>query len=243
MVPLRFFANRTFAAANAASLLAYSGLFGSLFVIAQLLQTGLGYSPTGAGLRLLPWTAATMLAVPAAGALCDRFGARPLMVCALALEAAGLGWLAAVAAPGEPYASLAAPLILIGIGSGAFFAPISHAVLGAVRPLEQGQASGTSIAIRELGGVLGVAALASVFAAHGGDTTPARFVAGATPALWLGAGAVALGAVVALTLPHGKRAPEPLAMPTRAARIRRVAARERGAGPPAVRAAGVPRVR
>jgi MFS family permease len=176
-------------------------------VIAQLLQTGLGYSPTAAGLRLLPWTGATLLAIPVAGALCDRVGARPLMVCALALEATGLGWIAAVAAPAGQYVSLVGPLILVGLGSGAFFAPISHAVLGAVRPVEQGQASGASIAIRELGDVLGVAVLASVLAADGRVATPARFVAGAIPALWLGAGAVAL------VIPHGQRAAEPPAMP------------------------------
>jgi EmrB/QacA subfamily drug resistance transporter len=229
MLPPRFFASRTFAAANAASLLAYSGLLGALFVIAQLLQIGLGYSPTGAGLRLLPWTVATMLAVPAAGALCDRLGARSLMVGALALEASGLGWLAAVAAPGVPYGSLVGPLVLVGLGSGAFFAPISHAVLGAVRPVEQGQASGASVAIRELGGVLGVAVLASILAAHGGGATPGPFIASATPALWVGAAAVALGAVAALALPRAARVsatpvPNPGGRPSDRAGARRDAA-------------------
>ena len=208
MVPLRLFSNRTFAAANATSLLAYTGLLGSLFVIAQLLQTGLGYSPTGAGLRLLPWTGATLLAIPAAGALCDRVGARPLLICALTLEATGLGWIAAVAAPAVPYANLAGPLILIGLGSGAFFAPISHAILGAVRDVEHGQASGTSIAIRELSGVLGVAVLSSILALHGDDSPPAGFVIAAAPALWAAAGAVALGALSVLLLPRRRGAPE-----------------------------------
>jgi hypothetical protein len=82
-----------------------------------------------------------------------------------------------------------------------FFAPIANVVLSAVRPEEEGKASGANSAIRELGGVFGVAVLASVFAHAGGYGSGADFVAGLTPALWIGAAVVAAGAAAALAIP------------------------------------------
>src|SRR5207244_9826632 len=61
---------------------------------------GFGYSPLAAGLRILVWMAMPMLVAPVAGALADRIGNRPFMVAGLTLQAAGLGWLAAVVSPG-----------------------------------------------------------------------------------------------------------------------------------------------
>ena len=72
MLPLSFFRTRAFAAASSTSVLAYSGLFGALFLTGQLLQIGLGASPSQAGLQLLPLTAARIVTAPIAGALSDR---------------------------------------------------------------------------------------------------------------------------------------------------------------------------
>ena len=96
MLPMRFFRNRAFAAANGASLLMYFGMFGSIFLLSQFFQTAQGYSPLGAGLRILPWTLMPMFVAPIAGALSDRIGGRPLMATGLALQAVGLAWIAAV---------------------------------------------------------------------------------------------------------------------------------------------------
>jgi hypothetical protein len=84
---------------------------------------------------------------------------------------------------------------------GMFFAPIANVVLSAVRPDEEGKASGANNAIREIGGVFGVAALASVFSANGSYTSPQAYVDGLVPAVWVGAAIVAVGAVVALAIP------------------------------------------
>ena len=96
MLPMRFFRNRTFAMTNVASLLMFFGMFGSIFLLAQFFQTVQGYSPFGSGLRILPWTAMPIFVAPIAGALSDRIGGRPLMATGLALQAIGLGWIAAV---------------------------------------------------------------------------------------------------------------------------------------------------
>jgi len=202
MLPMRFFRNRAFAAANGASLLMYFGMFGSIFLLTQFLQTAQGHSPFGAGLRVLPWTAMPMVVAPIAGALSDRIGGRPLMAGGLALQAIGLGWIAAVSTPTVPYSHLVLPFILSGTGMAMFFAPVANVVLSSVRAEEEGKASGTNNAIREVGGVFGVAVLASVFSHYGGYASPQSFVDGLTIATWVGAAVVGAGAVIALAIPR-----------------------------------------
>lgn len=202
MLPIRFFRNRTFAAANASSGFMFFGMFGSIFLLAQFLQTVQGYSPLQAGLRILPWTMAPIFIAPIAGAFSDRIGGRPLMAAGLSLQAAGLAWLAAVSTPTVPYADLVVPFILSGVGMALFFAPVANVVLGAVRREEEGKASGANNAIRELGGVFGVAVLASIFTSNGSYASPQAFVDGLTPALYVGATVVALGALAALFIPR-----------------------------------------
>jgi MFS family permease len=123
----------------------------------------------------------------------------------LALQATGLAWIAFVSTPTVPYSELVGPFVLSGVGMGLFFAPVANVVLSAVRPEEEGQASGVTNAIRELGGVFGVAVLASVFAHYGGYGTGQSFVDGMTPAIYVGAGVVALGALAALGITRARR--------------------------------------
>jgi hypothetical protein len=103
------------------------------------------------------------------------------------------------------YGSLVAPFALAGTGMALVFAPAANAVLGAVRPEQAGKASGATNAIRELGGVLGVAVLASVFTSHGSYATPATFASGLHAALPIGAVVLALGAAAALLVPAKHR--------------------------------------
>jgi EmrB/QacA subfamily drug resistance transporter len=204
MLPLRFFRDRAFSAANGASLAMYFGMFGSVFLLSQFFQTAQGYSPLEAGLRVLPWTAMPMLVAPIAGALSDRIGGRPFLAGGLALQALGLAWIAAVSEPDVGYATLVGPFIVSGIGMGLFFAPVANVVLSAVGARDEGKASGASNAIREVGGVFGVAVLASIFARTGGYESAAAFNDGLVVATWVGAAVVAVGALVALAVP-GKR--------------------------------------
>jgi len=97
------------------------------------------------------------------------------------------------------------PFILAGTGMALVFAPTANAVLSAVRPEEAGQASGATNAIREIGGTLGIAVLASVFAANGSYASPQLFTDGLTAAAWVGAGVLALGAAIALLVPGRPR--------------------------------------
>ncbi len=214
MLPMGFFRDRGFAAANAASLLMYFGMFGSIFLLTQFFQTAQGYSPLESGLRVLPWTIMPMFVAPIAGALSDRIGGRPLMALGLALQAIGLGWIAAVSTATVGYSSLVLPFVLSGIGMALFFAPVANVVLSAVRPEQEGKASGANNAIREVGGVLGVAVLASIFAREGGYETPVTFNDGMVPALWVGAIVVGVGAALALLIPRKRRPQEATVAPS-----------------------------
>ena len=208
MLPMRFFKNRTFSLANLASLLMFFGMFGSIFLLSQFFQTVQGYSPFGSGLRILPWTLMPMFVAPVAGALSDRIGGGRLMGTGLLLQAAGLSWIAAVTSPTVAYAELVGPFIISGIGMAMFWAPVANVVLSAVRPEEEGKASGTQNSIRELGGVFGVAVLASVWSHYGSYASGQSFVDGMIPAVWIGAAVVAAGSVAAFLIPRRARRQE-----------------------------------
>src|SRR5436190_2773104 len=198
MLPMRLFRSRGFSATNLASMLMFFGMFGSIFLLAQFLQTVQHYSPLSAGLRTLPWTAMPIVVSPLAGLLADRIGGRPVVLTGLVLQATGLAWLAAISSPTVPYGDLVPAFIVSGTGMALFFAPVATIVLGTVRRSEEGIASGATNALRELGGVFGVAVLASVFARHGGYATGADFVEGLRPAVAVGAAGVALAPVALL---------------------------------------------
>ncbi|MFE5489708.1 DHA2 family efflux MFS transporter permease subunit [Streptomyces virginiae] len=202
MLPMRLFRDRGFLGINLASLLMFLGMFGSIFLLSQFLQGVAGYSPTEAGLRMLPWTGMPMIVAPLAGILSDRIGGRPVVAAGLAFQALGLGWFAAILSTDVSYAAQLPPLVLSGIGMALYFAPAANVLMSTVRPADQGRASGANNALRELGGALGVAVLASVFSAQGGYESPQAFTDGTVPALWIGAGAVALAAALALLVPR-----------------------------------------
>jgi EmrB/QacA subfamily drug resistance transporter len=205
MLPMRFFRNRAFAATNTVSLAMFFGAFGSIFLLAQFFQAAQGYSPLEAGIRTLPWTAMPIFVAPLAGILSDRIGSRPPMAAGLALQSLALAYLAFTSTPDVAYGTLVPGFVMAGTGMALVFAPAANAVLSSVRPSEAGQASGANNTIREVGGVLGVAVLATVFMDAGGYGSPQDYVDGLVPAVWVGSAALAVAAVVALLIP-GRRA-------------------------------------
>jgi MFS family permease len=195
------------------------GMFGASFLLAQYFQTVQGYTPLQSGVRFLPWSAMPMIVAPIAGALSDKIGAYKLLGLGLGLQAAGLAWIATVATPTTPYVDLVAPFVLNGIGMAVFFAPVANVVLSSVRLEEEGQASGANNAIRELGGVLGVAVLASIFTGYGGYASGHTFVAGMTPAVYAGAAIVAVGSLLAFAIGKRRRQPAGAAEKTLVPRV------------------------
>ena len=197
MLPFGYFTRRGFAAANAVAFGQQISLIGALFMISQLLQIGMGYSPLGAGLRILVWNGTLMVVAPIAGILADRFGNRPIMVLGMLIQGAGLGWLAAVMRPGTGYGALVVPLVVAGVGISMGFPTVANMVAGSVPPEDVGVAAGTNSALREMGSVFGVAIIALVFAGQGGYGSPADFIDGFRPAMAVAAAIALLAAVPA----------------------------------------------
>ena len=208
MLPMRFFKRRAFSATNGLSFSMFFGTFGAIFLLSQFFQTAQGLGPLEAGLRTLPWTAMPMVVAPIAGALSDRIGTRPLMFTGLLLQAGGLAWIAAISAPDTSFGQLVVPFMMAGSGMALVFPTAASAVISAVGDRETGKASGATNAIREIGGVMGVAVLSSVFAANGGFESPQAFNDGLVAALPIAVGVLLVGAVLALLVPGREQARE-----------------------------------
>jgi EmrB/QacA subfamily drug resistance transporter len=206
MLPMRLFRSRAFSSGNAASFLYSASLYGTVFFMAQFLQTALGYGPFGAGLRLLPWTATLFVFAPIAGTLVNRVGERSLIVFGLILQAIGMAWIAVIAAPDVAYATLVAPLIIAGAGVSVAMPAAQNAVLSSVAQTEIGKASGTFNMLRFLGGVSGIAIAVAVFAGNGNFGSPQAFSAGFAPAIGIAAVLSLLGAVAGMWQPAQRAA-------------------------------------
>jgi EmrB/QacA subfamily drug resistance transporter len=202
MLPLSLFRSRGFSLVNLVTLTFSAGAFGSVFLLAQFFQVVQGLGPLDAGIRTLPWTMAPMVVAPLAGLFADRIGLRNLIVTGQVFLAAGVFWIAAATSPTVAYGDLVVAFALAGIGMGLTFAPISTMALASVRADQRGVASGANNTIRELGVAVGVAVLASVFSSYGDYRTAQSFVDGLLPAVMVGAGIIAAGALVALALPR-----------------------------------------
>jgi EmrB/QacA subfamily drug resistance transporter len=215
MVSLALFRRTSFTTANGVSFFMYAGLFGAVFLMSQFFQTAQHHTPLQTGLRLLPWTGAPMIVSPIAGKLADRYGNRPFMVVGMLLQAVGLAWVAAIASARVGFGEMGLALGVAGVGIALVFPTVSTEVLGSVPGEEVGVASGTNSALRELGGVFGVAVLASVFARPGVYTSSAAFVDGFKAALAVGAAFSVAGAIAALAGVARRR--EPVDTPAAAA--------------------------
>jgi EmrB/QacA subfamily drug resistance transporter len=208
MIPMRDFWSRGFTTANAAIFFTFASLFSCVFFFSQLLQFSMSYGPLEAGLRLLPWTGMFILVAPAAGALADRIGERPLIVTGLLLQAAGAGWLAIVADPGLGFGGMFGPFIVSGIGVSLAIPAAQNAALGGLHLDLVGKASGVNSTLRELGGVFGIAVVVAMFAGTGSYASAQAFTDGFGPAIGLSAGLALAGAVVSLGMPARRPALE-----------------------------------
>jgi EmrB/QacA subfamily drug resistance transporter len=198
MLPLRYFRVPAFWSGNAACFLLYGSTVSAMFFAAQYFQTGLGYGPLSAGLRLVPWTVTLFVVAPLAGRLVNRLGERRLIVGGLLAQAAGFAWLVLAARSGVGYPWLVPAVILAGCGVSMAMPATQNAVLGAVPAGGLGKASGTFNTMRQLGGTFGIAIVSTAFAAAGGY---ASFGAGFRAAIGVGVGLSVLGAVAGAWTP------------------------------------------
>ena len=196
MLPMEFFAKRSFAVTNVVSMAMYFGMFGSIFFLSQYMQNVLGNTPLQAGLKLLVWTGgddgrrAAGRRLLASASAAARSWSPALSLQAVALGLARHRGLARTLSYGEhdrPVRPRPAPAWR------SCSPPRRAPILTSVRVDQAGQASGATNAIREVGGVFGVAVLATVFTGAGAYTSPQAFVDGLVPALWVGVAVLAFG--------------------------------------------------
>src|SRR5262249_2797668 len=138
MMPLRLFAARDFAIGNLTTFLMSGAIFGAGLFVTEEFQLGRGYSPVGAGVRLLPFFATPMLISPIAGALSDRIGRRPIMVAGLSMLTAGFAWVAWRGSLDTSWVELVIALLVAGVGISMALPTVPTAVLSAVAPQELG---------------------------------------------------------------------------------------------------------
>ena len=218
MVPLRLFRSRVFALGNATSFLMAGAIFAAGVLVTQEFQLARGYSPVAAGVRLLPFFATPMFISPAAGAVSDRIGRRPVMVTGLFLQAAGFAWVAIAGSLSTSWVELDIALLIAGVGVSMALPTVPTAVLNAVAPRELGKASGISYMMQRFGAVFAVAVASAVFAAYGNLGTPAGVTDGFRPALAACAGFALLAALSALAIVPAKERPRQATFPGSPAR-------------------------
>ena len=244
MLDVSLFRNPRFSAASGAVSLTFFGMFGSFFILTQLLQSVMGYTALQAGVRLLPMAVTQMIVAPASAKVAERVGSKIVVAGGLVVAAIGLLMASRITADAE-YIDVALTLIVMAAGFAAMMPSATEAIMGSVPPEKAGVGSAVNDTTRELGGAFGVAVLGSIVSSTYGpqvrdavagtplpasaanaasdqvgaameiaarlptgpsqllhDVAASAFIDGMSTALTVGAGALALGAVVvALFLP------------------------------------------
>lgn len=197
ILPLSIFRSRQFSGVNAATFFVYAALNGLFFLLMPQLQSNLHYSALRAGAALTPANVIMLVFSPIAGRASARAGPRALMTVGALVAAAGMLLFARVQ-PGATYLGTVLPATLVfGFGLAVLVAPLTSAVLSAVKESDTGVASGINNAIARLAGLISTAAL-PLAAGLGGAATleGAAYGAGFARAMRICAALCVAGALV-----------------------------------------------
>jgi EmrB/QacA subfamily drug resistance transporter len=203
LMPLRLFADRNRAAGYTIFFLAPAAMMSMFFFLTQFLQEVRGFGALATGFAFLPMAAGMFGMTRLIPNLLPRFGPKPLSVTGALLVIGGLGWLTQLSA-GSGYAgSVLGPMLLMGVGGGMSFVPLTPVIMAAVAPQDAGAASGVLQTMQQTGSSLGLAVLVTVFGtvvrhAAPGASTHQTLVDGMTAAFTVATGFAAAVAVVAL---------------------------------------------
>jgi EmrB/QacA subfamily drug resistance transporter len=213
ITPLRLFSSRVRAGAYGARMLAVGAMFGMFFFLTQFLQGAEGYSALTAGLAFLPLTLALFATVQAVPRIVARFGEVRLLIGGLTLALVGMAWLSRVSDGADYLTQMALPMVLLGIGMGSAFTPLTTAGISGVAGGDAGAASGLVNAAHQLGGTLGIGILVTVFAAAGSGSDAHRLAVGVPAALTASVVLIALSLMVVLTVMRPRRETSLVAAP------------------------------
>ncbi|WP_175022952.1 MFS transporter [Rugamonas rivuli] len=209
MLPLHLFGNRHFAASSLIGVLVNFAFYGLIFLFSLFFQYAWAYTPLDTGLAFLPMTGSIMAANLLCGKLMVKHGYRTVLTCGIALAA--LGYLSMLPFVGDGrYADIGIQFIVAGVGIGLAVPAMTNAMVSSTEQRYIGVASGVLNASRQIGGLIGVAAMGLIV----GDVTAERFAGGMAPALLWSISALAIGGLVGFL---GLRKFEPAVTQTRLA--------------------------
>ena len=201
LVPLSIFRRRTLTGANIIGLMLGTMVFGMFFLLSLYMQQVLGFTPLKTGIGYLAVALTAVVASGAAQALVTKTGVKPALLAGLALVGGGLLYFTQISANGSYFSDLFPGFIILGIGLGFTFVPISIAALAGVTGRDAGLASGLINTSQQIGGALGLAILTTVATSHisklapDGNPTAADLTSGYALAFWVATG-VAAAAIV-----------------------------------------------
>ena len=159
LLPLQVFSNRNFSAGTLTATTVGFAMTGMFLPLVIYIQSVLGLTPTMAGLLTAPMSLLSGIVAPFVGRASDKVNGKYLVMFGLAALAAGLGVIALQASPTSSPWSFIPALLMCGLGIGCIFSPMSNLTMGAVEPRLAGTASGIFNTSRQVGGVLGSAAI------------------------------------------------------------------------------------
>ena len=173
ITPLRLFTDVSRAGSFIARLLLIAGMFGTFFFLTQFLQTIMGFSPLRAGVAFLPMTIALFAVSRLAPRLMPLVGPKPLMIIGMVPAIASMAWLSRVSTDTGYWTGIFGPMLLIGLGMGLVFVPLTTASLAGVPAADSGAASGLVNMLQLVGGALGLGVLVAVYGtASGHEVSP-----------------------------------------------------------------------
>ncbi len=161
MLDMHFFQNARFTAANSAITLTFFAMFGSMLLITQYWQFVHGYSPLGAGVRMVPFALTMMIVAPMSARVVERLGTKLVVTCGLLVVTAALIGLSFITAT-TPYSITIVLFCLMSAGMGMVMAPATESVMGSLPREKAGVGSAVNDTTRQMGGALGVAVIGSV---------------------------------------------------------------------------------
>ena len=206
LVPLRIFRRRTLTGANVIGFWLGTMVFGMFFLLSLYMQQVLGFTAIKTGVGYLAVALTAVVSSGVAQALVTRLGVKPVLTAGLALVGGGLVYFAQISASGSYFSDLFPGFIILGIGLGFSFVPISIAALAGVTGRDAGLASGLINTSQQIGGALGLAILTTVSTTHTGSLlkhgTPKleAITSGFSLAFWVGAGLAASSIVTTLVV-------------------------------------------
>src|SRR5205807_5691076 len=162
LLPLGIFSNRSLSASNATLLVVVAALFGMFFFVTLYLQQVLGFSALKTGLAYLPLSLTLIGSSVVASRFVDRFTPKPILVAGLLISTGGFVFLTSVSGHADYGTHVVSAMIILGVGFGMSFVPVTIAGTSRVAPADSGIASGLLNTTQQVGGSLGLAILSSI---------------------------------------------------------------------------------